>query len=92
MIDYIKTKIDAGLIDAVTVDEWYKGLSGLVPTDKIYEEIDTTLKLDQTTPQTITASPKISTLTAGRVALVGTNGIITDSANNLFSEGSLLIR
>lgn len=28
LIDYIKTKSDAGLIDVVTISEWYNGLSG----------------------------------------------------------------
>lgn len=39
------------------------------------------LKLDQTTPQTLLGSFKTNFLTAGRVLIAGTDGIITDDGN-----------
>lgn len=33
LIDYIKTKVDADLIDVVTTSEWYQGISGLATGD-----------------------------------------------------------
>ena len=41
----------------------------------------TYLKLDQSTPQTVTASPNFNWLTATRIPYVGALGVLTDSAN-----------
>lgn len=46
------------------------------------------LKLDQTTPQTLTASPIINNLTAGRIPFVNTDKSLTDSS--LFSDDTKL--
>ena len=42
------------------------------------------LHLDQSTPQTVTASPKFNWLTATRIPYVGALGVLTDSANLTF--------
>lgn len=51
----------------------------------------TYLKLDQSTAQTLTASPKITGLTSGQVVVAGANGILTSGTGLTFASELLTL-
>lgn len=71
---------------SLTEISYIKGLTSAVQT-----QLDARLKLDQSTPQTITASPILNWGTSTRVPYYNTDKTLTDSANFTFASNVLSI-